>query len=198
MAPIITSQKVGPFGKAQWMSSYCIYQQCCNKHIASFILCNGINSHDSSLNCLGLVTLSVILYFATLLRLRLTSSFHYNTFHYKDMRSIQTCKFEHKTHQNSLTLISPCPLLCQGDRECGLLCQPPHQLQERAVGPGPQPGSAEPEAAQADSAEPWDPACHCCWSAHCHKGVQVAVPQPPLELPDHPQSGNIWQNCQPW
>lgn len=99
---------------------------------------------------------------------------------------------------SSLTLISLVLALCQGYCQCGLLIQPPHQFQERAVGPGPKPGPAESTPAAADSAESWHLACHCCWVAHCHKGVQVAVPQPPLELPDHPQPCNFWQNRQSW
>lgn len=104
----------------------------------------------------------------------------------------------HAWTASSFTLISLVLLLCQGYCQCGLLIQPPHQFQECAVGPGPQPGPTESSPAPADSAESWHLACHRRWAAHCHKGVQVAVPQPPLELPDHPQPSNFWQNCQSW
>lgn len=97
-----------------------------------------------------------------------------------------------------LTLISFVRLLHQGYCQCGLLVQPPHQFQERAVGPGSKPGPAESSPTPADSAESWHLARHRSWAARCHKGVQVAVPQPPLELSDHPQPGRFWQNCQPW
>lgn len=104
----------------------------------------------------------------------------------------------HAWTASSLTLNSLVLMLRQGYCQCGFLVQPPHQFQERAVGPGPKPGPSEPSPAPADSAESWHLACHRRWTAHCHKGVQVAVPQPPLELPDHPQSSSFWQNCQSW
>lgn len=103
-----------------------------------------------------------------------------------------------RRYVSRLTLISFVHLLHQGHRQRGLLVQPPHQFQERAVGPGSEPGPAESSPTSADSAESWHPARHRSWAARSHKGVQVAVPQPPLELSDHPQPGRFWQNCQPW
>lgn len=103
-----------------------------------------------------------------------------------------------RRYVSHLTLISFVCRLHQGYCQRGLLVQPPHQFQERAVGPGPKPGPAESSPAPADSAESWHLARHRSWAARCHKGVQVAVPQPPLELSDHPQPGRFWQNCQPW
>lgn len=98
-------------------------------------------------------------------------------------------------YKHTLTFISLVRVPCQGYCQCCLLIQPPHQFQERAVGPGSKPGPTESSPAPADSAESWHPARHRRWAAHGHKGVQVAVPQPPLELPDHPQPGDFWQNC---
>lgn len=95
---------------------------------------------------------------------------------------------------DALSLLS----LSQGYCQCGFFIQSSHQFQECAVGPGPKPGPPESSPATAHSAESWHFVRHRRWVAHCHKGVQVAVPQSPLELPNHPQLSHFWQNRQPW
>lgn len=70
----------------------------------------------------------------------------------------------------------------QGHRERSVLHEPADRLQEPATGTRAQSAAAEPQTAAADPPEPGDPA-QCEWGAaeRCAR-VQVAVPEPPLEL----------------
>lgn len=70
----------------------------------------------------------------------------------------------------------------QGHRERSLLHEPADRLQESAAGTRAQSAAAEPQTAAADPPEPGDPAqCERGAAERCAR-VQVAVPEPPLEL----------------
>lgn len=89
------------------------------------------------------------------------------------------------------------PASHQGHRERSLLHEPTDRLQESAAGAGAQSAAAEPQAAAADPPEPGDPA-QCEWGAaeRCAR-VQVAVPEPPLELPHGFGAPPLRQDRQP-
>lgn len=85
----------------------------------------------------------------------------------------------------------------QGHRERSLLHEPTDRLQEPATGARTQSAAAEPQTAAADPPEPGDPAqCERGAAERCAR-VQVAVPEPPLELPHGFRAPPLRQDRQP-
>lgn len=85
----------------------------------------------------------------------------------------------------------------QGHRERSLLNEPTNRFQESATGTRAQPAAAEPQTAAADPPEPGDPAQCERWAAECCARVQVAVPEPPLELSHGFRAPPLRQDRQP-
>lgn len=85
----------------------------------------------------------------------------------------------------------------QGHREYCLLHEPADGFQESAAGARTQSAATEPQAATADPPEPGDPAQREWRTAERRAGVQVAVPEPPLELPHRSRAPPLRQDRQP-
>lgn len=85
----------------------------------------------------------------------------------------------------------------QGHREHSLLHQPADGFQESAAGARAQSAATEPQAAATDPPEPGDPAQREWRAAERSAGVQVAVPEPPLELPHGSGAPPLRQDRQP-
>ncbi len=84
------------------------------------------------------------------------------------------CQSDEKTIFSNLPK-STFLFLHQGYCECGILRQSPHQLQECAVGVGPQPVVAKSSSEKTDPAKPGHLARHCSRPAYSHQGMQMAV-----------------------
>ncbi len=85
-----------------------------------------------------------------------------------------SCQSDEKTLFSNLSK-STFLFLHQGYCECGILRQSPHQLQECAVGVGPQPGVAKSSSEKTDPTKPRHLARHCSRPAYSHQGMQMAV-----------------------
>lgn len=85
----------------------------------------------------------------------------------------------------------------QGHRERSLLHEPTDRLQKSATGARTQSAAAEPQTAATNPPEPRDPAqCERGAAERCAR-VQVAVPEPPLELPHGIGAAPLRQDRQP-
>lgn len=92
--------------------------------------------------------------------------------------------------------LSPYAFL-QGHREHSLLDKPTNGFQESAAGARAQSAATEPQAAATDPTEPGDPAQREWRAAERSARVQVAIPEPPLELPYRSGAPPLRQDRQP-